>query len=250
MSLEIIAIAIGFGLGFNLILFLIAYLLQTDKLTDLSYSTTYLVIASIAYYLYASDIHDLIVFSLILCWAIRLGSYLFIRIHKMGRDERFDGIREKLTSFMAFWVMQGLTCGIVSLPFVFIFMTPTEELSLSHLLIAGVAVIGLILESVADHQKYVFKSANKDCMMTSGLWKHIRHPNYLGELIFWWSIFLFALFIDGPVWLIVSPLWITMILLRFSGIPILERKWHEKYGKDVAFKTYWKNTYRLIPGIY
>ena len=114
--MDSILIYLLFSVGFNLFLFLIAYVLQTDKITDLSYSMTFVILAVASFLRSGQDVVDILLLSLVLIWAIRLGSYLFKRIHRIGRDERFDKIRVKFTSFLTFWIMQGLTCFIVLIP--------------------------------------------------------------------------------------------------------------------------------------
>jgi len=248
----ILLTALSVSVGFNLVLFLIAYFLQTDKLTDFSYSLCFLIINGVCFYLSEHSLIEIVMFSLISVWAFRLGGYLFVRIMAMGRDARFDKFREKLISFASFWVVQAISIFIISLPFI-IFYSVNDSIPTPIFWIGCIiAIAGLILESIADYQKFQFKKKNPDTFIQSGLWKKIRHPNYTGEILFWIGVFISAAsYLSGWQWAaVISPLWIILLLLKFSGIPPLEEKWAEKYDENPSFLEYKKESYKLIPGVY
>lgn len=239
-----------FSVGINFLLFLIAYLFQTDKITDISYSLTFIVIASYAFLQSDRSGVDLVLFALVLIWGLRLGSYLFIRIKRIGRDKRFDQIRINFISFFFFWLMQGLTCAIVMLPIILSSQQAGKSFSFSFLIGLIIALAGLLIESIADHQKYYFKNKNPDQFMQTGLWSIVQHPNYTGELFFWLGIFIASLPFVQWYFAIIGPIWISLILLGFSGVPILQRDWNKKYGKDRNFVNYRKATKKILPYIY
>jgi steroid 5-alpha reductase family enzyme len=241
---------LAFTVGINLLLYLFAYLLQTDKITDISYSGTFAIVAITTYLLSDRQGTDTVLLLLVLLWAIRLGAYLFYRIQQIGHDARFDDIRTNPWSFLGFWLMQGLTCGLVSFAFVLVFRADTPDFSFLFWVGTDIALAGWLIETIADTQKFRFKQAHPKQFMQSGLWRRIRHPNYLGELLFWWGIFLASVpYVN--FWLaLVSPVWISLILLRFSGIPILEKRWEDTYGDDPAFQQYQQRSWRLIPYLY
>jgi steroid 5-alpha reductase family enzyme len=120
--------------------------------------------------------------------------------------------------------------------------------------IIGVVIwlLGWIIESIADFQKFKFKQKNPDSFFNGGLYSKVRHPNYLGEILVWIGIFIFTIpSLDGWAWLsIISPIWIVVLLVKISGIPLLEDKAWKKYGDNPEFKKYLKNSWRLIPGLY
>lgn len=244
--------ALSVSVGLNLVLFLIAYFLQTDKLTDFSYSLCFLIINGVCFYLSEHSLIDIVMFCMISVWAFRLGGYLFVRIMAMGRDARFDKFRERLISFASFWVVQAISIFIISLSFI-IFYSVNDSIP-TPIFWAGciIALSGLILESIADSQKFQFKKANPNTFMHSGVWSKIRHPNYTGEIIFWVGIFVSTTsYLGGIQWLaICSPLWIILLLLKFSGIPPLEETWEEKYGDMASFREYKAQSYKLVPGVY
>jgi steroid 5-alpha reductase family enzyme len=239
-----------FSLGFNLLLFLVAYLLQTDKITDISYSLTFVAIALYSFFQSDQSIIDILLNFTVVLWAVRLGSYLLYRIKVMGHDKRFDEIRTNFVSFLTFWVMQGLTCFIVMIPIIKANMA--EGKSLNSFIIVGLilAAFGLTIETIADVQKFRFKRSNPDQFMKSGLWSSLQHPNYSGELLFWWALFIASIPFTTWYFVIIGPLWITFIITKFSGIPILQKKWQENYGSDPSFQDYQKRSYKLIPYVY
>lgn len=171
----------------------------------------------------------------------------------MKKDDRFDGIREDFVSFMKFWLLQGISIWIISLPFVVYISGYGNELSPWHIIYSLLAVFGIIFEGIADYQKTVFKSdvSNKGKWIQSGLWKYSRHPNYFGEMVVWWSIFLYVLpYITVTQWLtVISPIFITVLLLFITGVPTLEKRYDEKYKDNKAYWEYKKNTSMIIPWI-
>lgn len=239
----------AFSIVFNLFIYAVAYFLQTDKITDLSYSLTFASMTLVGYFYLGHDGLDLLICLLILVWALRLGTFLFVRIHKMGRDDRFDQIRINPVSFFGFWVMQGLTCAVLCIP---VFVIYLSEGGLSFYPYIGIAIslFGLVFETVADQQKFSFKQKFPNQFIQTGLWKHLRHPNYTGELLFWIGVFIISLPTAWWYLSILSPLWIAMILTKFSGIPPLEKKWKSRLENDEKFQAYWERSWSLFPYIY
>lgn len=238
-----------FSVGVNLLLFLLAYRLKTDKLTDISYSLTFIAIAVFAFVRSEQSLVDIVLTTMVILWGMRLGGYLFYRIHRIGTDKRFDDIRGSFKSFFLFWLMQGLTCFMVLIPVIMASHTQQKSTDWTFWLGISAAFGGLLLEAIADAQKFRFKNRYPERFMNQGLWTHLQHPNYTGELLFWWAIY-FACFSFTP-WLgLVGPLWISYIILGFSGIPILREKWNKQYGSDPSFRARLEKTWRLIPWIY
>ncbi|PIQ73374.1 hypothetical protein COV58_02905 [Candidatus Roizmanbacteria bacterium CG11_big_fil_rev_8_21_14_0_20_36_8] len=237
----------------QILFFVYAAIRQTDTVTDLSYGLTFIILAFTG--LFSTKmffIFQLIVFGMVLLWGIRIATYLFIRIKKMKRDKRFDGIREKFLSFAAFWFFQAITVWIVSLPATYLHMQK-YDMSLNSIMIVGVLIwsAGMIIETVADMQKFNFKNNlnNSGKWIDTGIWKYARHPNYFGEMMCWWGIFIFSLpFQSGLSWLtVIGPISITYILLFATGIPTLEKKYNERYKDNADYQTYKNNTNLLVP---
>jgi len=188
-------------------------------------------------------------------WGFRLAGYLFYRILKTKKDERFNGIRESFWKFAMFWTFQTILIFIIMLPIIFSMnMSGIDTVNtISIISIMGFCIwaIGFITESIADSQKFSFRNniKNKNKWIDTGLWKYSRHPNYFGEILCWIGIFVFV----NPVfhsWSFVSalsPIGIIISLLFFSGIPLLEKKDYEKYGKIKEYQRYKRTTSVLIP---
>lgn len=233
--------------------FVIAATLKTDKVTDLSYGLSFVKISVLlliiggSFYLY-----QIVIAALITAWGLRLAFYLFYRIFKMGRDKRFDGIRENPVKFAGFWLLQAVSIWIIMLPAT-IALSAGSQKGPDIFLIAGALIwlVGLFFETVADWQKFKFKSnpENSGQWIQSGLWKYSRHPNYFGEILCWIGIFILAIpALSGWLWLsVISPVYITFLLLFLSGIPTLEKKYDERYAGNEAYKQYKNQTSILIP---
>ncbi len=237
----------------QIIFFTLAAVFKTDKVTDLSYGLTFILIALYVYL--TGDTHhtyQTAVMIMVVLWGIRLASYLFIRILKIKRDKRFDGIRENIGKFAKFWTFQAVAVWVIMLPSIFLLSLKVNRESY-WLMYAGILIwlAGLGIETVADWQKFKFKNdpKNKGVWIQEGIWKYSRHPNYFGEMTLWWGIFIFSIpFQSGLSWLtITGPFFITLILLFVSGIPPLEKKYDERYKYNESYQEYKKRTSLLIP---
>jgi steroid 5-alpha reductase family enzyme len=248
------AILISFALAFavNAAFFAIAATRKTDVVTDLAYSLSFAALALALPFTGAREPVQLLASALVLVWAARLGAYLFRRIKHMGVDHRFDEMRDEPLRFARFWLLQAIAVAVIMLPVTYL-LGRGEAPSFGVWAAAGVVVwlVGLVLESVADAQKWAFKKAdeNRDRFITHGLWRYSRHPNYFGELLVWWGLFLYAVpFLEGWAYLVVAgPVFITLLLLFVSGIPPLEKRHDEKYGDDPAYREYKRRTSLLVP---
>jgi steroid 5-alpha reductase family enzyme len=232
-------------------MFIPAFRFKTDKLTDLSYSLTFIILTIIAIILSKFTILKSIVFMMIIAWGLRLGIFLFIRIRKMKRDKRFDGMRESFFRFLKFWVLQGLAVWVILIPALFFINSNLTEVMWVGFIIWA---LGLILESTADFQKYNFKQneKNKDRFIQSGIWKYSRHPNYFGEILCWVGIYIFVFASLTSLQKIVSlasPLFIIILLLFVTGLPPLEKYADKKWGKQKDYQEYKRKTSILIPWI-
>lgn len=252
--LELLLFAFVFSIGFNIAMFIPAYIFKTDKLTDISYALAFAGLATFGFFI-PSDKSPaaLLAYVMVLVWAARIGSFLFIRIRRIKRDKRFDGMREVFTKFLGFWLLQGITVFIVLLAALNVWIdTPRDVNMLSYI---GIAVFcfGLAVEAVADNQKAQFSKdpKNKGKWIATGLWSRSRHPNYFGEILVWIGMWMFSATVLTNVLTIIisfiSPLFITFLLTRVSGIPLLEKSADERWGKDKAYREYKKQTPVLIP---
>jgi steroid 5-alpha reductase family enzyme len=247
-----IALSFAVALAVNGAFFAVAAARRTDVVTDLSYSLTFAILAVALAFTGGRDTVQIVASLLVLLWAIRLGGYLFRRILRMKVDHRFDGMRDQPLRFARFWLLQAVAVAVIMLPVSYL-LDQSAAPGFGAWAAAGVVVwlAGLSLEAVADAQKSAFRARdeNRGRFIASGLWRYSRHPNYFGEILVWWGLFVYAVpFLDGAAFAVVAgPVFITVLLLFVSGIPPLERSADEKYGADPAYRDYKRRTSVLVP---
>jgi len=252
-NLPIFAICVGLAFFINWLVFIPANILQTEKFFDLTGSLTYISVTLIAFYLSDNlDNRSKLLAALVIIWAIRLGSFLFNRILQDGKDDRFDKIKPNFLRFLNVWTLQALWVTLTaSAALIAITSTMRKELDVVAFFGLGIWLIGFLFEVIADNQKRQFRKnpANKGQFIQSGLWSKSRHPNYFGEIMLWIGIFIIA----APVlqswqWVaLLSPIFVTLLLTKISGIPGLERKANKKWGGQADYEAYKANTPILIP---
>ena len=232
--------------------FVPAFIFQTEKFFDLFGSLTYL--TAILYTLHVTGstrLSDYIIVGCIAVWAIRLGSFLFLRIHKAGEDRRFRTIKPNFTRFLMTWTLQGMWVSMCLLC-VLTALSSYTGVIMNNVFFVGLViyVLGLVIEIVADQQKTVFRREpkNKDKFITTGLWSYSRHPNYLGEILLWSGIAIMSVSsLQGLQYLtLISPLFVYILLVYISGIRLLENQAEKKWGHLDSYKEYVKNTPSLF----
>lgn len=232
--------------------FIPAYIFQTEKFFDLAGSITYLTTVLAALYITDSGkIADYVIVLCIVIWAIRLGSFLFMRIHKAGEDRRFREIKTNFTRFFMTWTLQGMWVSMCLLC-VLTALSSYSGIIMNNVFYIGllIFILGFIIEVVADHQKTVFRKDlnNKDKFISTGLWSYSRHPNYLGEILLWFGVAImsFSSLQDLQYFTLISPIFVYILLVYISGIRILENQGDKKWGHLDSYKEYLKNTPRLF----
>ena len=229
-----------------------AYVFQTEKFYDLTGSLTYLSVTWCALILASGDfananVANTVIVLLISLWALRLGSFLFMRIHKDGEDKRFRTIKPSATQFFMTWTLQGLWVSLCSM------CALTAISSDSGVVVnalfyfgLGLFVLGFSTEILADNQKSKFRSfpENRDKFITTGLWAKSRHPNYFGEIVLWAGIAVMSFSsLEGWQYLtLISPIFTYILLVYVSGVRMLEARADLKWGHDENYKKYKSNT--------
>ena len=236
-----------------------AFLFKTEKFYDLTGSLTY--ITAILFALYSTntpqnlDLGSFIIGIAIILWAIRLGSFLFMRIHKDKKDGRFDSIKTSFSQFFMTWTLQGMWVFICSSAALVAIANPTG-VPVNSVFIIGLAlfILGFMVEIIADNQKSAFRSIpeNKDAFINEGLWARSRHPNYFGEITLWTGITVMGISaFEGMNYLaLFSPIFSYLLLNYVSGVRMLEHRGQKKWGHLDAYKTYKESTPKLIPKIF
>jgi len=248
--------------GFQFVFFIITAVFKFDKLTDFAGGINFVIDAIITYFVFGHYSASQTIFTLfVIAWGIRLAIFLFTRIMMWGEDRRFDDKRDNPVRLLVFWTLQAVWVFTVSLPLTLTNSTdknidipiqPQEYIGWTLML------IGLSIETIADFQKLFHKKREPKKWCTAGLWKYSRHPNYFGEILFWWSAFITSTgplsqtsnsFLIGVA--ILSPILISLLLLFVSGMPLLERPADRRFLSDPqwaeSYAEYKKQTSPLIP---
>lgn len=255
-GVPVFAIAVGLAFLIQWLVFIPSYIFQTEKFFDLTGSITYISVVgvSICYSRYNVDLdaRSILLAALVIVWAIRLGTFLFSRIHKAGKDDRFDELKPSFFRFLNVWTLQALWVTFTAAA-ALIAITTAYRKELDAFAVIGFLVwlIGFAIEIIADAQKSRFNAnpANKGKFIRTGLWSRSRHPNYFGEIVLWIGVAIIALpVLQGWQWVaMISPVFVTLLLTRISGIPLLAKKADAKWGGQADYEEYKKNTPVLIP---
>ena len=191
---------------------------------------------------------------LVFAWGGRLAFRIFSRnLSKKTEDFRYKQWREEwgkyfyFRTFFQIFMLQGILALVVVSPVLLIIASGNGQPPINFLDWLGTAVwlAGFFFEAVGDYQLDVFKKdpSSKNKIMQTGLWKYSRHPNYFGEVTMWWGIYLIALSTPNGYLAFLGPLTITFLILKVSGIPMLEKK----YVDNVAFQEYARRTSVFFP---
>ncbi len=247
----VVAAAIAFGV--NWAAFVPAYALKTERFYDLTGSLTYLTLMVWSVVPTSQlGLRQALVTGAVCVWALRLGTFLFNRIRKDGKDGRFDAIKRSAPRFFIAWSLQGLWVFLTLLA-VLIINTDRSPETLGIADVVGLAVwaVGFAIEVVADRQKSAFRAraGTQGQWIDEGLWSLSRHPNYLGEILLWTGLFIVgAGQFSGWQWLgVVSPVFVALLLTRGSGIPLLEARADKRWGTDPAYVAYKARVPQLVP---
>lgn len=250
--IEDLLLALLFSFVIQIIFFVFAAGFKTDKVTDLSYGLSFILISVYFFFKSGHGPTQTLTTLLVCIWAIRLAGFLLRRIFKIKKDPRFDKIRDDFWKFAMFWFFQAISVWIILLPTLVVLLS--EKLASTgtlQLVGAFIWLIGFATETIADQQKSKFKNnpENKNTWINTGLWKYSRHPNYFGEILIWVGLFIVASpFLEGYLWLtLVSPIFIIFILTSVSGIPPVEKFANQRYGSNPNYQDYKKRTSILIP---
>jgi steroid 5-alpha reductase family enzyme len=252
-GLPLFALAVGLAFLIQWLVFIPSFLKQTEKFFDLTGSLTYISVSTLALlFSPGRDARSGLLYALVLIWAVRLGTFLFRRIQKAGKDDRFDELKPDFLRFLNVWTIQGLWVTFtMAAALVAITSTTRKGLDLFAALGFLVWLIGFAIEVAADAQKGAFSAnpENKGRFISTGLWARSRHPNYFGEITLWVGVAIIALpVLQGWQWVaLISPVFVTLLLTRVSGVPLLEAKADKKWGGQDDYEEYKKNTPVLIP---
>lgn len=239
---------------FMIFMFTLAQIKKDNSIVDIGWGIGFILIAiSLMLAVEPLDAKDLLITATIAVWGVRLALHIYTRAKGKPEDFRYAqwrkdwGSKAALYAFFKVFMLQGAVMLIVALPIMIVFNSFDIQLTLLSFAGMLVFITGFMFETIGDHQVYRFKKkpGNKGKIITTGLWKYTRHPNYFGETLLWWGIGIFTIGSDYYLVSFVSPLLINFLLVKVSGIPMLEKK----YEGRADWEEYKKKTPAFIPFI-
>ncbi len=232
--------------------FLAAQIRGRNDIADVAWGLGFILVAAVS--LVAGghfSARGLLVSGLVLTWGVRLALHIHSRNRGRGEDPRYRKWREEwrkwfvLRSFLQVFMLQGMLLLMVAVPIVFINTAPAGPLGWQELLGLTVWLTGFCFEAIGDWQLLTFirNPAHKGKLMTEGLWRYTRHPNYFGEVTLWWGIWLMTLSLPVGWMTVIGPMTITFLILKVSGIPMLEKPYEDR----ADFREYKRRTSAFFP---
>lgn len=232
--------------------FIAAVIKKDNSIVDIAWGPGFVVVALVNQMISrTSSEREMLLSALFIIWAARLAVHIYLRQRGQGEDFRYTKWRKEWEgrvirkSFINIFMVQGFIMLIIAYPIILVNCFAQDKLSYLDFAGAMVWLTGFLIETAGDAQLYMFKQdpANKGKIMTTGLWRYTRHPNYFGEVVIWWGIFLIAWSSPYGLTAIISPLVMTFLLLKVSGVPMLEKK----YKDNQEFMEYARKTSIFIP---
>ncbi len=251
LSLDILIQVAVIVFLFKTLFFILALITDDNSVVSIGWGLGMIMIA--VYTLFYTDMffpRHILVTSLVLFWGLRLSSHMLIRRTKEEEDFRYRHLRLKKTffrlrSYFQIFIIQGFLMIAVAFPVILINTTKRADMIWSDWFGAGIWAIGFIIEIISDFQLERFRYARKNrrSIMDKGLWKYSRHPNYFGEILIWWGIYIIALSLPHGWISLISPVIVTYLITNVTGIPPVEAK----LSRRRRYRQYMKKTSALVP---
>lgn len=236
------------------IVFIFALFKKDNSIADICYSYGFMA-AAVSSLLLTENVsaQKLIVTALVLVWGIRLSYRIYMKNAGKPEDFRYAAWRELwmksgkvyfyIRSLLQVFILQAIIAAVIVSPVVLL-----DDTTKYFYVGVAVWVFGFLFEAIGDYQLDTFIKSKVGGIMTSGLWRYTRHPNYFGEATMWWGIFI-ATFTVERWWLIISPLLITYLLRFVSGVPMLEKRWDENPDENIrkSWQEYKSKTNAMLP---
>lgn len=232
--------------------FVVSLIKKRNDVADVAWGLGFVLMTWVSFFLSSdSGVRGLLVGTLVSIWGLRLAWHIHARNKGKGEDYRYLAWRNEwgkwfyIRSYFQVYLLQGLFLFLIVSPVLVVNKNAGATLGILDFVAVAVWLVGFYFESVGDAQlaRFIKDPANKGKLMQSGLWAYSRHPNYFGEVTQWWGIWLFALSIPNGWMSVVGPLTITFLILKVSGIPLLEKKMEE----NLDFAEYKRRTSVFIP---
>ena len=252
-SMSVFALCAVLAFALNWLVFVPSSGAQTERYYDLTGGITYVLTTGAAVAFSSElDLRAMLVAGMVLIWALRLSTFLFLRISRAGHDRRFDNVKSNPVRFLLAWTLQALWV-VMTAAAAWAVITGGNRSPLGAVGIIGICIwaLGMIIEIVADRQKSQFKSdpENDGRFINVGLWSWSRHPNYFGEIVLWIGVAIVAIpVLHGWQWVtLISPVFVAFLLIKGSGIPPLEKMADARWGGQEDYEAYKRRTPVLIP---
>lgn len=241
-------------LGLMSLLWLLSLALKNSSIVDIFWGTGFVIVAWVAFLLTPGGFlpRKLLLSALVTIWGLRLSLYILWRNHGKPEDYRYQVWRKEAgaawwwRSFFKVFFLQGVLLWIISAPLLAAQIgAGPDSLTLLDYVAIPVWLIGFFFEATGDWQLARFKAdpANKGKVLNTGVWRYTRHPNYFGDATQWWAYYLIAL-AAGAWWTIFSPVLMTGLLMRVSGVTLLEKTLKET---KPGYREYVETTSEFIP---
>ncbi len=249
---ELLALPVAVVFVYFFIFFIVGTVIKNNSIVDIGWGMGFVLIAVVTFF--AGDdfsIRSLIVTILVILWGGRLAYHIIKRNWGKPEDFRYAKWREEWgkwlipRAFFQVYMLQGLLMLIIAYPVILVNSRHQAELGFFDFIGLAVWIVGYFFEVVGDRQlaDFLKKPENKGKIMKEGLWRYTRHPNYFGEAVMWWGIWIISLSVPGGITAIISPLLITLLLLFVSGVPMLEKSMQD----NPDFQQYMKETNKFVP---
>jgi len=231
--------------------FAISVYKKRNDVADIAWGLGYVMLCVYLFIRYPASAVSVLLYILISVWGLRLSLHIYTRNKSKSEDFRYKAWRNEwgkffyLRSYLQVFLLQGAFLLIIISPVIHAAIAEPSQWNIFTWIGLCCWVTGFYFQALADWQLAVFKSDknNKGLIIQTGLWKYSRHPNYFGEILMWWSMFIITIPFANSLYFIISPLTITLLLVFVSGIPMLEKK----YKANPAFEDYKNRTSTLIP---
>ena len=240
----------------QIIVFIPSFIFRTEHYYDLTGGITYISTVVMALILKNSyqgiDLISLLLGSMVIIWAARLSSFLFLRVKKSGEDVRFKKIKHSFSWFLMTFMLQGMWVFMCIFPALIVISSFNSEINNYAIVGSIVWLFGFLFEIIADIQKSNFNKFNKGEFISNGLWSITRHPNYFGEFILWLGITIASLgYIDNYKYvLLLTPIFVYLLLTRVSGVNLLEEIGEKRWGNSKEYQKYKEKTPLFFPKLF
>ncbi len=232
--------------------FLISLIKKRNDVADVAWGLGFILLAWTSFFVSDdASVRGLVAGILVTIWGLRLSFHIYMRNKGKTEDYRYLAWRKEwgkwffLRSYFQVYVLQGIFLFMIVSPVLVINKDMGNDLS--FLDFAGILIwlTGFLFESIGDMQltRFIKNPGNKGKLLKTGLWQYTRHPNYFGEVLGWWGIWIISLSVPGGIYAIIGPLTISFLILKVSGIPMLEKKMAE----NPEFEAYKRETSMFIP---